>query len=225
MDTKERIVYNSMLSFGFSIIVIIGIILLSTLGINSLIPVVTLIGSLITGFETRKANYGAFIGGFIALTVGIILPILPILFESFQLENSRVLILILLISPIIGAFGGILGGIILGEKPELPDLPVCLSCGKKEYALFKYCSNCGSRLQRNTKSTTYPTANQSTIGYLDPANHKSNYTRLSKPRILSGFEGLRRIPPPIKNTILCSSCKTPNDPGAHFCGKCGTALK
>ncbi len=187
-----------MLDIGFIIIVIIGIILLSVLGINSLIPVVILIGSFIAGFETRKVNYGAFIGGFIAFTVGITLFILPIMFEPLQLEISRFLIWILLINPITGAFGGLFGGIILGEKPELPDLPVCQSCGKKEYALFQFCSNCGSRLHRSTKSATYPTSIQSTKGYLDPATHKSKYTRLSKPKILSGFEGLRRIPPLLK---------------------------
>jgi len=43
-------------------------------------------------------------------------------------------------------------------------------------------------------------------------------------RILSGFGGLTRIPPPVKNVLVCLSCGTANTPQAQFCSKCGTKL-
>ena len=43
-------------------------------------------------------------------------------------------------------------------------------------------------------------------------------------RILSGFGGLTRIPPPVKDTLVCLTCGTPNAPRAQFCSKCGTKM-
>lgn len=44
-------------------------------------------------------------------------------------------------------------------------------------------------------------------------------------RILSGFGGLTRIPPPVKDTLVCLACGTANAPRAQFCNKCGAKLR
>lgn len=46
-----------------------------------------------------------------------------------------------------------------------------------------------------------------------------------KGRILSGFGGLTRIPPPVKDTLVCLACGTANAPHAQYCDNCGAKLR
>ena len=171
-----------------TLISIIGLVILSVLGYFSLAPFAILLGTFIAGLATKEVKYGALVGFITALSVilifGIVLFVLfilgliafatLILFFPFLEWSGNMLELMIttlllpaLLSPLIGALGGLSGRLFFGIEKE-------------------------------------PTP--------------------STPQVLSGFEGLSRIPPPVKNALICLSCGTPNDPRARFCSKCGSRL-
>ena len=189
-----------------TLISLIGIVILSVLGYFSLSPFVILLGTFIAGFITKEEKFGAVVGFITAISVvlviGIVLLVLFIiglfalatlvLFLPFLEWGSDLVYLLIttlippaILSPILGAIGGLSGRFIF-DREKGPTLP----------------------------TPHHPSSSTSQIRPPPP----------SKPKIVKGFEGLRHIPPPTKNALVCLSCGTLNSPQARFCSKCGSRL-
>jgi len=174
-------IFGKVFLFGV-VVALTGFLIIAFLGYTSSAPFAILFGTFIAGIITREIKYGALIGFLVASIVSLILIVivgllfliglvflislvLVILAEVVLLiirEVIRYLIPIIILSPVVGAVGGLTGRIVSGPKKEelatskisyvqrLIDYSnriVCPWCGTSNSVSNIYCKNCGKRLQ------------------------------------------------------------------------------